>query len=176
MIKEVKENELFFAKVKEDAIIPTKNTEDMGYDIYSCFDEEYIVINPQETKMIPTGIASACSEDYGIILKERGSTGSKGIAQRCGVIDSGYRSEWFVPLTNTTTHFIIISKLSEEKTSKKVFGEHTPVGVVIYSYTKAIAQAIIVPVPKMDTQEISYEDLKSITSKRGTGCLGSSGK
>ena len=176
MKKEVKGNELFFAKVKENAVTPTKNTEDMGYDIYVCFDEEYIVINPQETKMIPTGIASACSEDYGIILKERGSTGSKGIAQRCGVIDSGYRSEWFVPLTNTTTHFIIISKLSEEETLKKVFGKYAPTGAVIYPYTKAIAQAIILPVPKMKVQEISYDDLKSIPSKRGVGCLGSSGK
>lgn len=174
---EVKENELFFAKVKEDAIIPTKNTEDMGYDIYSCFDEEYIVINPHETKMIPTGIASACSEEYGIILKERGSTGTKGIAQRSGVIEGSFRGEWFVPLTNTTNDFIIISKLPKEELIKKVFGWFESfVNVNIYPYTKAIAQAIIVPVPKMNTQEISYEDLKSITSKRGTGCLGSSGK
>lgn len=176
MIKEIKENKLFFSKVKEGAIIPTKNTEDMGYDIYSCFEDEYIIINPQETKMIPTGIASACSEDYGIILKERGSTGSKGIAQRCGVIDSGYRGEWFVPLTNTTNNFIIISKLTEERTIKKAFGKFIPLGITVYPYTKAIAQAIVVPVPKMDIEEVSYEDLESIPSKRGEGCLGSSNK
>ena len=28
----------------------------MGFDIYACFDEDYIVINPHETKLIPTGI------------------------------------------------------------------------------------------------------------------------
>lgn len=172
----IKGNELLFAKVKEGGVIPTKNTEDMGYDIYSCFEEDYIVINPQETKTIPTGIASACSHDYGIILKERGSSGSKGIAQRCGVIDSGYRGEWFVPLTNTTNHFIIISKLNEDETIKKIFGKDTPRGVVVYPYSKAIAQAIIVAVPKMDTREVTYKDLKSIQSKRGQGCLGASGK
>jgi hypothetical protein len=32
------------------------------------------------------------------------------------------------------------------------------------------------PVPKMDVQEISLEELQSIPSKRGQGMLGSSGK
>ena len=91
-----------FAKVKPDAIIPSKRDEDMGFDISACFDEDYMVIEPHETKLIPTGLASACDPEYGFLLKERGSTGSKGIALRCGVIDSGYRNEWFICLTNTT--------------------------------------------------------------------------
>ena len=92
-----------FAKVHPNAIIPSKRDEDMGFDIYACFDEDYIAIKPHETKLIPTGIASACNFDYGFLVFERGSTGSKGIARRCGVIDSGYRNEWFIGLTNTTT-------------------------------------------------------------------------
>ena len=75
-----------FAKVSPTAIIPTKREEDAGYDIYANFDEDYMRINPHETKMIPTGIASACDTDYCFILKERGSTGTKGLAQRCGRI------------------------------------------------------------------------------------------
>ena len=90
-----------FAKVRPTAKIPTKRVEDAGYDIYANFEEPFILINPHETKMIPTGIASACDTDYCFVLKERGSTGTKGMAQRCGIIDSGYRSEWFVPITNT---------------------------------------------------------------------------
>ena len=90
------EVEVKFAKVKEGAIVPSKRDEDMGFDIYACFDEDYIKIDPHETKLIPTGIASACDPEYGFLLKERGSTGSKGIALRAGVIDSGYRNEWFV--------------------------------------------------------------------------------
>ena len=58
-----------FAKVRPTAIIPTKREEDAGYDIYANFDEDYIRINPHETKMIPTGIASACDTDYCFILK-----------------------------------------------------------------------------------------------------------
>ena len=33
-----------FAKIKPNAIIPTKRLEDAGYDIYPCFDEDYIII------------------------------------------------------------------------------------------------------------------------------------
>ena len=98
---EMLENNLFFAKVKPSAKIPKKRNEDAGYDIYACFDESYLVIDPGETKLIPTGIASAFDESKYIQLEERGSTGSKGIKRSAGVIDSGYRGEWFVALTNT---------------------------------------------------------------------------
>ena len=75
-----------FAKVRPTAIIPTKRVEDAGFDIYANFEEDFILIPPHDTIMIPTGIASACDTDYCFILKERGSTGTKGIAQRCGRI------------------------------------------------------------------------------------------
>ena len=197
----VENNELLWAKVKPDAIIPTKGDEDAGYDIYPCFEEDYIVIPPHETKMIPTGIASAFSDDFVMVLKERGSTGTKGIAQRCGVLDSGYRNEWFVPITNTTDKTLLISKITEEDIVDKhlpyksdsdfrVFDEVNSAylyfmsikdktileNTIIYPYSKAICQALLLPVPKVTTKEISYEELKSIESNRGTGMLGSSGK
>ena len=167
--------EVKFAKVRPDAKIPSKRDEDMGFDIYACFDEDYIVINPHETKLIPTGIASACNPDYGFLVFERGSTGSKGIARRCGVIDSGYRNEWFIGLTNTTNKVMFISKLSENETYDKYYDDIMPESFV-YPYSKAIAQALIVPVPKASVEEISYEELQNIKSERGLGALGSSGK
>ena len=164
-----------FAKVYINAIIPSKRDEDMGFDIYPCFDEDYIVINPHETKLIPTGIASACSPKYGFLVFERGSTGSKGIARRCGVIDSGYRNEWFIGLTNTTDKVMFISKLSEEETYKSYYGDVISPSFV-YPYSKAIAQALVIPVPKTKVKEVSYDELKKIKSKRGLGKLGSSNK
>lgn len=164
-----------FAKVHPNAIIPSKRDEDMGFDIYACFDEDYMVINPHETKLIPTGIASACDSDYGFVVFERGSTGSKGIARRCGVIDSGYRNEWFIGLTNTTNKVMFISKLSEQETYKKHYGEIMQESFV-YSYSKAIAQALVVPVPKTKVKELSYDELKAIKSERGMGALGSTNK
>ena len=164
-----------FAKVRPDAIIPSKRDEDMGFDIYACFDEDYIVIHPHETKLIPTGIASACDPEYGLVLHERGSTGSKGIALRAGVIDSGYRSEWFVGLTNTTDKVLFISKLSEQETYNDYYQGIKPESFV-YPYSKAIAQALVEPVPKVNVKEILYEELQQISSERGCGALGSSGK
>lgn len=163
-------NKLYFSKVKKGAIIPTKESENAGYDIYACFEQDYITIESHKTVMIPTGIASACSEDYYVQLQERGSTGTKGMAQRCGVIDSGYRNEWFVPITNTNNKPITIVKL-HSSISDDILYEH-----IIYPYEKAICQAVIIPVPRMEVKEISYEELKSIKSKRGMGALGSSNK
>jgi dUTP pyrophosphatase len=176
-----------FAKVRPNAIIPSKRDEDMGFDIYACFDEDYMVIGPHETKLIPTGIASACDPGYGFLLFERGSTGSKGIARRCGVIDSGYRNEWFVGLTNTTERSLVISKLNKIATAMRmcdvydeedfmVSEDDIDECMFVYPYSKAIVQALITPVPKANREEISYEELKAIPSERGLGALGSSGK
>lgn len=169
-----------FAKVRPDAKIPSKRDEDMGFDIYACFDENYILIGPHETRLVPTGIASACNSDYGFLVFERGSTGSKGIARRCGVIDSGYRNEWFIGLTNTTDKRMFISKLSEKETYDDCFGdvwsETYAKQSFVYPYSKAIAQALVVPVPKTTVEEVLYEELQNIKSERGLGALGSSGK
>jgi dUTP pyrophosphatase len=182
--------EVKFAKVHPGAVIPSKREEDMGFDIYACFDEDYIEIPPHETKLIPTGIASSCDKEYGFILRERGSTGSKGIALRCGVIDSGFRGQWFVGWTNTTDEKLFISKVSAAEIYKQELKIWNPEGyesmngfvqelidkATIYPYEKAIAQALVMPVPKVKIQEILYDDLKNIESERGAGALGSSNK
>lgn len=165
-----------FAKVHPNAIIPSKRDEDMGFDIYACFDEDYMVINPHETKLIPTGIASACDSAYGFLVFERGSTGSKGIARRCGVIDPGYRNEWFIGLTNTTNKVMFISKLSEEETYSKYYYDDVMPESFVYPYSKAIAQVLVTPILKTKINEISYDELKEIKSERGMGALGSSNK
>lgn len=174
-INNIEPNTIKFAKVKSNAIIPSKKEEDAGYDIYACFDEDFIIIEPHVIKMIPTGIASAFSEDYVMVLKERGSTGTKGMAIRCSIVDSGYRGEWFVPINNTTDNFIIISKIGRNELK---LDDLIPLNstTTVYPYSKAIGQALLLPVPKVKVKEVSYEDLKEIESSRGTGALGSSGK
>ena len=165
-------NIIKFAKMKPDAIIPTKRDEDGAFDIYALFDGDHMIIKPSETVMIPTGLASSFSKDYVAILKERGSTGTKGIAQRAGVIDSGYRGEWIVPITNTTSKPIIIVKdLTPSVIS--IINELDP---IVYPYEKAICQCIMVEVPKLHIQEVSLNEVLKVKSKRGTGKLGSSGK
>lgn len=169
-----------FAKTKPNAIIPTKRLEDAGYDVYPCFDEDYIIIKPHTTVIIPTGIASACDTDYCFVLHERSSTGTKGMAQRCGIIDSGYRGEWGVPITNTNDVPIVICK-KESITDFNDFASillfsYGEANYILYPYEKAICQALILPVPEVEIEEYTYEELKAISSERGTGRLGSSGK
>lgn len=84
------------------------------------------------------------------------------------VVDSGYRGEIFIPINNTGNKTIVITKNNKQ--------DLTFNNAIIYPYEKAIAQLILVPVPKSRVKEISYEDLKNIPSKRGAGALGSSGK
>lgn len=159
-----------FAKIREEAKIPQKRTADAGYDVYACFDEPYIEIKPHETKMIPTGIASCCGEEYCFIVKERGSTGSKGLGLRCGVIDSNYRGEWFIAITNHNDRTVYIAK---EGTSQPSWNINN---AIVYPYEKAIAQTLIIPVPHTIVEVIDYEDLQNIYSERGDGKLGSSNK
>lgn len=177
-------NIVYFAKVKDNAKIPSKIEENGGYDIYACFDEDYIVIPPHEVKLIPTGIASSFSNDYVMVLKERGSTGTKNMGQRSGIIDSGFRNEWLVPISNLTDSWMFITKIPKEEIIKQRSSFINGIGVIdkreeygtFYPYEKAICQALLLPVPKVDVVEITYDELKNIKSERGMGMLGSSNK
>lgn len=184
MINEVKENEILWARVSENVKLPTKRDEDACYDIYAYFEEDYMIIYPHETKIIPTGLYIALNKKYKLELCERGSTGTKGIGQRSGQVDSGYRGVIGVPITNHNDGILIISKFVDEKgkvdesaTDKLVFKNGLkPYGTIYYPYTKAITSGAIVEVPVMESKEISVEELKAIPSVRGEGSLGSSGK
>jgi dUTP pyrophosphatase len=158
---------ILFAKVRDSAIIPSKRDEDAGYDVYADFEGDELVIKPNEIVLVPTGIASSVTDKYALIAKERGSTGTKGMAVRCGVIDSGYRNEIFIPINNTSNKTIVITKNPDIKYEDDV---------IVYPASKAIAQLLLVPVPKAKVKEIPYEQLKAIPSQRGTGALGSTGK
>ena len=159
--------DIYFAKLKPGAVIPSKADENAGYDIYACFEENHIEIRPGEIKLIPTGIASAFSSDFVLQINERSSSGSKGLAIRAGIIDSGYRGEIFVALNNVTNKPIIITNKSDD---------FDQISNTIWPNSRAIAQALLLPVPKTKVLELSLEDLQKIDSKRGASALGASGK
>ena len=158
-----------FAKVNPNATIPSKRDEDMGYDIYACFEENEMVIPPLSSKLIPTGIATACDKDYGIVFRERGSTGVKNLKINAGVIDSGFRGEHFVCLYNGNNKPMCITK------DEGAIKNPNPY-MLYYPYSKAIAQMLVLPVPSVTIKEVPYEELKAIESERGEGALGSSNK
>lgn len=193
-------NQIYFAKVRPEAVIPSKKTEDAGYDIYACLEDDFIVIPTNYTVLVPTGIASAFDSSKYIQIEERGSTGSKGIKKSAGVIDSGFRGEWFIAITNCNDSTLIISKKSKEElekmAKKDVHGDLYIVDAkgepaylyfldtdctylpcyLYYPASKAIAQAIVHEVPRMNVEEISYGELQQIESYRGVNMLGSTNK
>lgn len=158
-----------FAKCRTGAKIPSRSEGSAGLDVYACFTEDYIIIEPHETKLIPTGIKSAIDPGYFILLEERGSTGSKGIKRSAGVIDANFRGEWWVCIYNGGDKPICIHK--EGKNPAVVKGEN-----IYYPYEKAIAQALVLPTPEIDVEEWTEEEVEAVPSLRGAGQLGSSGK
>jgi dUTP pyrophosphatase len=162
---------VYFAKVRPTATIPSKREEDGCYDIYACFDQDELILPPHSIIDCPTGIASAFSSKYRFdCSRERGSTGKFGIEPRSGQIDSGYRGEWFLKLTNITNDTIVISKIKE---GIEYYYGHK---IIFYPYSKAICQAALEIVPDVNEQEITFDELRQIPSERGNGKLGSSGK
>lgn len=153
--------------------LPTKRNEDAGYDIYPCFENDYIFIPSNTTKLIPTGIACAVSDDYYLQIQERGSTGALGIKYGAGVIDSGYRGEIQVVITNVNNRPLCITKKSAIDSKMDVIRS---LNAIIYPYEKAIAQIVVHKLPKMSIEVIDYNELLKIDSERKDGLLGSSGK
>ena len=179
MIEKIEGNEIYFAKIRPTAIIPTKKEEDAGYDLYANFEEDYFVIEPFATQAIPTGIAVAFSSKYYAQVEERGSTGKVGMIKSSGVMDSGYRGEYLIMTYNTNPKPLVISKKAlEEMPETFVCGDktYTTAECVYYPYSKGICQIVLHEVPVMEEQEISYEELCGIKSERGAGRFGSSNK
>lgn len=139
-----------FAKLIDSATIPSGRDEDLGIDFYS-YDKRMLTVTlkPHIVYQLPTGIVMAMDEGYGMILKERSSLGSKGIALRAGVIDSGYRGEVIICLENTTDNDINID------------------------LTKAIAQGVLIPNPKKVIEEYKMDEIMAIDSERGARRFGS---
>ena len=48
--------------------------------------------------------------------------------------------------------------------------------LLLYPYEKAVCQGVLLQMPQAETEEISLEELKAMSSQRAEGRLGSSGK
>lgn len=167
-------NDVYFAKTRPNAKIPTKRDEDGWYDLYFTPHEAHengeisFVLQPYSTHLIPTGIASAFNPLYRAVVGERGSTGSIGLKVSAGKIDSGFRGEWFVCLYNANKVPVEITNTIDKT---EVTGDY-----IRYPYSKAIAQFSFEEVPVMKITETDWDSLYQFKSERGDGALGSSGK
>lgn len=138
-------------KLNENAVIPTRGSEQAaGYDLYAATDEP-ITILPHETAKIGTGLAIAVPDGYfGAIFARSGLAAKQGLrpANCVGVADSDYRGEYIVALHNDTDF--------ERTIAPK----------------ERIAQLVVMPYLAVEFDEV---DELSETA-RGEGGFGSTGK
>ena len=76
--------------------------EDLGYDLFAL---EGVTLAPRATAKVRTGIAVEARDPrtgapLGLLVRDRSSMAARGIATTGGVIDSGYRGEILVVMTN----------------------------------------------------------------------------
>lgn len=76
--------------------------EDLGYDVFSV---ESVVLEPHKTIRVGTGISVEARHPetgapLGLLVRDRSSMASRGIATTAGVIDAGYRGEVQIVMTN----------------------------------------------------------------------------
>lgn len=132
-----------FQKLRDDAKIPTKATNfAAGIDIATV--DEYLLA-PQECHIFHTGLAASIEIGYCVVLFDRSGMGAKlNIHRLAGVIDSDYRGEWLVCLTNL---------------SDKAF--HISSG-------RNIIQGLILPVPELFIEEVNSLD-ETVRGIKGFG-------
>lgn len=76
--------------------------EDLGYDVFAL---EVALLEPHKTVRVRTGISvearhPATGAALGLLVRDRSSMASRGIATTAGVIDAGYRGEVQIVMTN----------------------------------------------------------------------------
>lgn len=139
-----------FKKLSENAVVPSYGTAySAGADLYSAMQED-VIIAPETTKFIKTGIAIEIPEGLvGLIYARSGMACKKGLApaNKVGVIDSDYRGEIMVALYN-----------------------HSDSSVTVASGDR-IAQLVLTPYIKADFEEADELD----DTVRGDGGFGSTG-
>lgn len=86
-------------------LTPTAKLPTLGSELAACYDlyadiEADIILWPNETKAIPTGLAFEPPRDFMLQILSRSGMASKGMFTIGGVIDEDYRGEVKVLLTN----------------------------------------------------------------------------
>ena len=76
--------------------------EDLGYDLFAI---EAVALAPRATVKVRTGIAVEARHPetgapLGLLVRDRSSMAARGLATTGGVIDSGYRGEILIVMTN----------------------------------------------------------------------------
>lgn len=177
-----------FLKCNEGAIIPSKRDEDAAFDLYAIgaddggiFENNTVFIKPGQTIKFNTGLKAIIPSDVWVLLKERSSTAKTGLSIRSGVIDSGYRGEWCIMMTNCGCKNIVVTNQYDGKPDIFITDKKNEDGSLynywIVSFKKAIAQAVVMPKLNVTCSEIDAAEFAAAPQTvRGEGGWGASGK
>ncbi len=138
-------------KLNSRVQIPNYKTDgSSGMDLMA-FIKNSIIIKPQESALIPTGISIAIPENTEVQVRPRSGLAAKSsisVLNTPGTIDSDYRGEIKIILFNHSKEEFIINN------------------------NDRIAQMVLMPIIKAEFEEV--EDLPK--TLRGSGGFGSTGK
>ena len=138
-------------KLASSVQLPTYKTNGASGMDLMAFIAEPIILKPQSSCLVPTGISVAFSEEFEIQIRPRSGLAAKNnisVLNTPGTIDSDYRGEIKVIIFNHGNKEFIINN------------------------NDRIAQMILTPVVKMELEEV--ESLPETV--RGEGGFGSTGK
>ncbi|PEF71697.1 MULTISPECIES: dUTP diphosphatase [Bacillus cereus group] len=159
-------------RLHEDAVIPKyAKPGDSGFDLVAIED---VIIEPGETKVIPTGLAFEISNGYEMQVRPRSGISRKTkLRVVLGTIDSGYRGEVGVIVDNTwqdTNRETPRFQLSDGR-SEYSGGAYYVKGTYKIHKGDRIAQGVLTVVGHTTFEEV--EELSE--SERGEGGYGSTG-
>ena len=152
---------------------------DAGMDVRAA---EEVIIKPGETKIIPTGIKVALPDGYELQVRPRSGLSLKHplrIANAPGTIDSGYRDEVGIIMTNT------LPESNWEKYDEEVgicgyknceLDHEEPFLPGVYQINKGdrIAQLVLARVETIDFQQVDDVKVRGLGRGGGFGSTGTS--
>lgn len=138
---------LKFKRLSEHATLPTKaHATDSGFDLYTA---DTVTINPNQTLVIPTGVAVLLPKGYEAQVRPRsGVTSKTKLRVQLGTIDNGY----------TGDIGIIVDNIGDEALT-------LPKGY-------KLAQLVVQELPKFSSAEWTDEELQGARGDKGFGSSG----
>jgi len=160
-------------RLHPDAVLPRyAHDGDAGFDLVAVED---VIIEPGETKLVPTGLAVELPPGYELQVRPRsGVTLKTKLRVQLGTVDSNYRGEIGVIVDNIYNNGWDDGEVlcwPSDLTDEPIARGHYPYGTYIIQRGDRIAQAVINAVPR--TSFVEVDELSE--SKRGAGGFGSSG-
>lgn len=124
------------------------NPTDSGWDL-KLVGEKSVVLEPMETRLLNTGVFLELPDNIEAQVRPKSSLSSQGVMVHFGTVDSGYRGEILVAMTNLTK------------------------GVIMLEVGRKIAQLVFQKKTEVNLQKSETIDKNT---DRGEGGFGSTGK